>query len=52
MVPNIEGTEKHNIKIRNLYQDKEQSVLIIKYPTNKNQAKSFQENVITVFGPR
>ena len=50
MVPNIDGTIGHTIKTRKHPRHRKQCV--IQYPTNRNPAQSFQENAITVFGPR
>ena len=50
MVPNIDRTMGHKIKTRKHPRDGTQCA--IQYPTNRNPAQSFQENVITVFGPR
>ena len=50
MVPNIDGTIGHKIKTRKHPRHGTQCVL--QYPTNINPEKFFQENAITVFGPR
>ena len=50
MVPNIDGTMGHTIKTKKHPRHGTQSV--INYPTNRNPAKSLQENAITVFGPQ
>ena len=50
MVPNIDGTMGHKIKIRKHQRHGTQCV--IQYPTNRNPAQSLEENAITVIGPR
>ena len=50
MVPNIDGTMGHKIKTRK--HPRHGTQCVIQNPTNINPALSFQENVITVFGPR
>ena len=48
MVPNIDGTIGHTIKIRK--HSRHGTQCVIQYPTNRNPAQSLQENAITVFG--
>ena len=50
MVPHIDGTIGHTIKIRK--DPRHRTQCVIQYPTNRNPAQSLQENAITVFGPR
>ena len=50
MVPNIDGTMWHKIKTRKHPIHGTQCV--IQYPTNRNPAQSYQENALTVLGPR
>ena len=50
MVPNIDGTIGPTIKNRK--HPRHGTQCVIQYPTNRNPAQSFQENSITVFGPR
>ena len=50
MVPNIDGTIGHKIKIRN--HPRHGTQCVIEYPTNRNPAQSLQKNAITVLGPR
>ena len=50
MVPNIDGTMGHKIKI--IKPQRHGTQCVIQYPTNINPAQSLQENAITVFGPR
>ena len=50
MVPSIDGTIGHTIKNRK--HPRHGTQCVIQYPTNRNPAQSFQENAITVFGPR
>ena len=50
MVPDIDGTMWHKIKIRKYARHGTQCV--IQYLTNRNQAQSLQKNAITVFWPR
>ena len=46
MVTNTEGTEG----IKNINYTRRGLLCVIEFPTNRNPAKSFQENVISVFG--
>ena len=50
MVPNIDGTMGHKIKTRK--HPRRGTQCVIQYKTNRNIAQLFQENAITVFGPR
>ena len=50
MVPNIDGTIGHTIKTRK--HPRHGTQCVIQYPTNRNPARSLQENAITVFWPR
>ena len=50
MVPNIDGTMWHEIKTRK--HSRHGTQCVIQYLTNRHPAQSFQENAITVFGPR
>ena len=50
MAPNIDGTMGY--KIKNRKHPRHGTQCVIQYPTNRNPAQSFQENAITVFGPR
>ena len=50
MVPNIDDTKWHTIKIRK--HPRHGTQCVIQYPTNRNPAQSLQENAITAFGPR
>ena len=50
MVPNINETMEHKIKIRK--HPRHGTQCIIQYPRNRNPVQSLQENVITVFGNR
>ena len=50
MVPNIDGTMGHTIKSRK--HPRHGTQCVIQHPTNRNPAKSLQENAITVFGPQ
>ena len=50
MVPNIDGTMGH--KIKTIKHPRHGRQCVIQYPTNRNPAKSLQENAITVLWPR
>ena len=50
MAPNIDDTMGHKMKTRK--HPRHGTRCVIQYPTNRNPAKSFQENAITVFGTR
>ena len=50
MVPNIDGTMGHKIKIRK--DPRHGTQCVIQYPTNRNPAQSRQKNRITAFVPR
>ena len=48
-VPNIDGTMGHQIKTKK--HPRHGTQCVIQYPTNRNPARSLQENAVTVFGP-
>ena len=50
MLPNIDGTMGRKIETRK--HPKHGTQCVIQYPTNRNPAQSFQENAVTVLGPR
>ena len=49
MVPNIDGTIGHTIKIRK--HPRHGTQCVIQYPTNRNPAQFLQENATIVFAP-
>ena len=50
MVPNIDGTMGH--KIKTIKHPRHGTQCVIQYSTDRNPAKSLQENAINVFGTR